>query len=685
LVPQEAVSESAYRRIRTDIIFGRLAPGKRLRLEQLKSDYEVSVSTLREILNRLASEGLVVAEGQKGFNVAPVSAENLKEIAALRELLECYALEQSFAAGDLNWEARVVAAHYKLAQMEAKMLAGDKSVTEQWKRFDWEFHQALISACLRLSSPATPTDQRAVGADRGLRPRPSRTSRPSSRTGTRRCSSRAPSSRRSPAAISKCRSPRRRNWRRSSRVVDLHRRLPARDAEHQKKVFASGFMEPDEEEGRGRARREAAHGHVSRPPPAQPAHRQGDQDARRLAGIKLRMPGTDAWQFLGSALGANPVPVAFTEVYTGLQTGAIDGQDNPLPTVRDSKFYEVTKQIVLTSHLVDLNYLAFSKKVWDGLTPSSRRRAEGGRRCGRGGRQKQLALEDRTRAVLQGPGAEGLRAGRRGVPHAGAEGLSRIRLRQGLAGGHGRPDQRARVDRQAAACKAAIAGCGMGRRQRGGGAARRHVRVLHPADRSRYVFNTRSAGRSRLCLTLWLWLVFWTAAFCLEDRDHVRFDLLYLAATKAAAHLRAVSAVAIVRRPPRRAAGHLDYITFYKIKKSATLRIRSTSSSASTASSPSRHRALRLRAGGASRGAIRPTTDPRARRPMSLAFAACLSRCSLLAGHRRAHRAVDDRRRDRLSGVKGQDLGLAAEQMIQGLYDSFIIWRCRCSSSPPTS
>jgi DNA-binding GntR family transcriptional regulator len=147
LVPQEAVSESAYRRIRTDIIFGRLAPGKRLRLEQLKSDYEVSVSTLREILNRLASEGLVVAEGQKGFNVAPVSAENLKEIAALRELLECYALEQSFAAGDLNWEARVVAAHYKLAQMEAKMLAGDKSVTEQWKRFDWEFHQALISAC----------------------------------------------------------------------------------------------------------------------------------------------------------------------------------------------------------------------------------------------------------------------------------------------------------------------------------------------------------------------------------------------------------------------------------------------------------------------------------------------------------------------------------------------------------
>ena len=64
-----------------------------------------------------------------------------------------------------------------------------------------------------------------------------------------------------------------------------------------------------------------------------------------LAGVNLRMPGTDAWQFLGKALGANPTPMAFTEVYTALQTGAVDGQDNPLPTVVDAKFYEVTKQI----------------------------------------------------------------------------------------------------------------------------------------------------------------------------------------------------------------------------------------------------------------------------------------------------------------------------------------------------
>ena len=113
-----------------------------------------------------------------------------------------------------------------------------------------------------------------------------------------------------------------------------------------------------------------------------------------MAGIKLRMPGGDAWQFLGQSLGANPTPMAYAEVYTGLQTGAIDGQDNPLPSVRDSKFYEVTDQIVLTSHLVDLNYLAFSKAVWDKLTPEQQATVQkAADDAAESGRQKQLALE----------------------------------------------------------------------------------------------------------------------------------------------------------------------------------------------------------------------------------------------------------------------------------------------------
>ena len=148
IAPQaRTAGESGYRRIRTDIVFGRLAPGKKLKLDRLKADYGLGVSTLREILNRLTSERLVVAEGQKGFAVAPVSIANLREIAALRQFLECRALEQSFEAGDVEWEGRVVAAHHRLARMEERMARGDRSGTEEWKHADWQFHQALISAC----------------------------------------------------------------------------------------------------------------------------------------------------------------------------------------------------------------------------------------------------------------------------------------------------------------------------------------------------------------------------------------------------------------------------------------------------------------------------------------------------------------------------------------------------------
>jgi DNA-binding GntR family transcriptional regulator len=143
----ETIGDNAYRRIRADIIFGRIAPKQKLKLDRLKDVYGASVSTLREILSRLSSEGLVVAEGQRGFEAAPVSVDNLREIAALRLLLEGFALEQSFAAGDVEWEGRIVAAHHKLAALEQRMRDGDMGQTELWKRYDWEFHQALISAC----------------------------------------------------------------------------------------------------------------------------------------------------------------------------------------------------------------------------------------------------------------------------------------------------------------------------------------------------------------------------------------------------------------------------------------------------------------------------------------------------------------------------------------------------------
>ena len=141
------VGATTYQRIKRDIIFGRLAPGSKLKLDGLKERYEASMSTLRETLNRLASEGFVAAQDQRGFFVTDVSRDDLIEIANLRVLLECHALRLSIANGDTDWEGNLVAAHHKLHLMEQKMMAGDETQKEDWKRYDWEFHQALISAC----------------------------------------------------------------------------------------------------------------------------------------------------------------------------------------------------------------------------------------------------------------------------------------------------------------------------------------------------------------------------------------------------------------------------------------------------------------------------------------------------------------------------------------------------------
>lgn len=89
---------------------------------------------------------------------------------------------------------------------------------------------------------------------------------------------------------------------------------------------------------------------------------------QEMRNVKLRVPGSPAWIAMGRALGANPTPMAFTEVYLGMRTGAIDGQDNPLPTNRNAKFYEVTKYIVLTDHVVDTVWPTINEAKWQSLT-----------------------------------------------------------------------------------------------------------------------------------------------------------------------------------------------------------------------------------------------------------------------------------------------------------------------------
>jgi tripartite ATP-independent transporter DctP family solute receptor len=83
-----------------------------------------------------------------------------------------------------------------------------------------------------------------------------------------------------------------------------------------------------------------------------------------LKGVKLRMPNAEAWLDVGKALGATPTPLGFGEVYMGLKTGTIEGQDNPLPTDFAQKWYEVTKYIVLTDHMIGYVTPTINEKLW---------------------------------------------------------------------------------------------------------------------------------------------------------------------------------------------------------------------------------------------------------------------------------------------------------------------------------
>ena len=108
------LGSSTYQRIKRDIVFGELEPGAKLKLEQLRARYGASLSTLRETLSRLGSDGFVLAREQRGFFVSPVSKEDLIEISQLRVLLECHALRASIEHGDTEWEGNLVAAQHKL-------------------------------------------------------------------------------------------------------------------------------------------------------------------------------------------------------------------------------------------------------------------------------------------------------------------------------------------------------------------------------------------------------------------------------------------------------------------------------------------------------------------------------------------------------------------------------------------
>ncbi|UZD53840.1 GntR family transcriptional regulator [Caldimonas aquatica] len=145
--------EQTYTTLRDDIIEGRLAPDSRLRIEHLRQQYQVGAGTLREALTRLVSDALVVAEGQRGFRVAPIAIEDLEDITRLRVHIETDALRQSIRCGDDAWRARVTAAYEALSAEEQPVRPERR---RQWEALNLRFHEAL------LSGHASPWTQRVL-------------------------------------------------------------------------------------------------------------------------------------------------------------------------------------------------------------------------------------------------------------------------------------------------------------------------------------------------------------------------------------------------------------------------------------------------------------------------------------------------------------------------------------------
>jgi len=136
--------EDVFAELRADILSGRLTPGSRLKMAELSARHEVSLSVLREALNRLVEQGLVTLEPQVGFRVVSLSPEELVDLTTARVHIEVAALRASIRGGDLAWESALLGAHHALAGTPA--LDGD-SVATAWVEAHAAFHQALIGGC----------------------------------------------------------------------------------------------------------------------------------------------------------------------------------------------------------------------------------------------------------------------------------------------------------------------------------------------------------------------------------------------------------------------------------------------------------------------------------------------------------------------------------------------------------
>ncbi|MFN3143984.1 MAG: GntR family transcriptional regulator [Paracoccaceae bacterium] len=143
----QSTVETVYDALKDDIISGKRRPGEFLRIDRISRAYGVGPTPLRETLQRLTAESLVIARGGRGFQVAPLTVAEFEDLNIARTAIETAALRLAIEHGAEAWEGRIVAAGYILRKWDQQMLAGAADAVERWESANAEFHTALLSGC----------------------------------------------------------------------------------------------------------------------------------------------------------------------------------------------------------------------------------------------------------------------------------------------------------------------------------------------------------------------------------------------------------------------------------------------------------------------------------------------------------------------------------------------------------
>src|SRR3984957_13413515 len=141
------MTQSAYENLRADLLACRILPGKRLKIQELCTRLSVSRGAIREALSRLTSEGLVVAEPQRGFRAAPISTEDLLDLTKTRIQIETLCIRRAIEVGDIAWETRLVAALHRLSRTPEHTADDPVHSSDEWAAAHKAFHKALVDGC----------------------------------------------------------------------------------------------------------------------------------------------------------------------------------------------------------------------------------------------------------------------------------------------------------------------------------------------------------------------------------------------------------------------------------------------------------------------------------------------------------------------------------------------------------